>query len=101
MDFEELLAKADSNARKQNKKVREADQEMEFKKRRNLERLAIQKKIEKENIKRRAPPRLPSPEKPKVCCCRFIFKKFMFYFSLLFLKKKRRVKLIKIKLLFF
>lgn len=63
MDFKELLSKAGSNAKKQNKKVREADQEIEFEKRKNLERLAIQKRLEKEEIKRKAPPR---PESPKV-----------------------------------
>lgn len=96
MDFKELLSKAGSNAKKQNRKVIEADQEIEFEKRRNLERLAIQKRLEKENIKRKALLRPPSPKVFYLC---FIINNF--FFSLLSRKSKLKVKSIKIKLLFF
>ncbi|KAI1703322.1 hypothetical protein DdX_14957 [Ditylenchus destructor] len=65
MDFEELLAQAGSNAKKLNKKVKEADREMKHEERKKMERLAVQRKIEKEELKRKAPPKPQPPPKPK------------------------------------
>uniref|UniRef100_A0A915ESM5 Uncharacterized protein n=1 Tax=Ditylenchus dipsaci TaxID=166011 RepID=A0A915ESM5_9BILA len=62
MDFDKLLAKAGSNVKKHSEKVREADLEMEIDRQRKLQRLAIQKRTEREEIKRKAPPKSESPK---------------------------------------
>lgn len=63
MDFEELLAQAGTNAKQLNRKVLEAKKEIDLEKRQSLERLSAQKKLEREDLRKRIPPK---PEKPKV-----------------------------------
>lgn len=75
MDFEKLLAKADSNAKKLNKKVDEANYEIELDRQRKLQRLKQAKQLEKEELKRRLP---PPPKKKEVCFNTFVHFKSIF-----------------------
>jgi hypothetical protein len=62
MNFDDLLAKADKNARKLNRKVNEAAAELDHEKRRRKEQIVLDKQKEKERIKRALPPPPPKPK---------------------------------------
>ena len=60
MEFNELVQKAEKNARKQERKVREFDQELEKKRRLQNERIAIERARAKLELKKKIPPPPPA-----------------------------------------
>lgn len=82
MDFASLLAKADSNVRKLNRKVHEAEQELESERRRKLVQLNDRQKNDKTELKRRIAE--SQANKQKVRCVRLV--ELSFYFSEFFSK---------------
>jgi flagellar biosynthesis/type III secretory pathway M-ring protein FliF/YscJ len=64
MNYNELIAQAEKNARKQERQVRKAECELEIKRQMQMERMAIEKTRRKEEIKRKLP--RPPKEEPEV-----------------------------------
>lgn len=64
MDFSELFQKAEKNARRQERKVREFDEELEKKRRLQNERIAVERARAKLELKRKIPPPPPAASLP-------------------------------------